>query len=206
MGLYQTWTIGGSGATSSIRVNKMSEQEFVEMIQAGGYVKITSDITLTKPVQIRNSVTLDLNNHNIVMNTDGQDAIWVLTGGSLIIKGQGNVIGRYYSVYAGGNAKVVINSGNYSGIAAAIYAQSTAVVEIKGGTYKVFNDDPKYGSNYALNIKDNSSAKIQVTGGKFYDFNPANCISEGPNTNFVVEGYESIEIKPNVWEIKKAAQ
>ena len=34
-------------------------------------------------------------------------------------------------------------------------------------------------------------------------FNPADNLSEGKNTNFVADGYKSIEVKEGVWEIVK---
>lgn len=182
---------------------QMTEQEFIMLLQQGGNVKLKSNVTLSSPVQIKNSVVLDLNGHNIIMSSEGQDAIWVLTGGELTINGKGNIVGTYYSLYAGGNAKVTINGGNFSGVAAAVYAQSTAVVEINDGKFEAYNEDPNYGPHdYTLNLKDNSNAKILVKGGRFYKFNPADCRSEGLNTNFVVEGYESIQ-DGDWWEVIK---
>ena len=53
-------------------------------------------------------------------------------------------------------------------------------------------------------------SKIVVYGGKFHNFNPADNKSEtaawrdaNPN-QFVAEGYISVEVEPNVWEVKKA--
>ncbi len=209
--MKQTWTIGGGYGLPSIKIKKvvkpeapMTEGEFVALLQQGGEVKLTSDVELSAPVQLRNSVILDLNGNDIIMTAEGQDAIWVLTGGELTINGKGNIVGTYYSLYAGGNAKVIINGGNFSGVAAAIYAQSTAVVEINDGKFEAYNEDPNYGPHdYTLNLKDNSSAKILVKGGEFVGFNPANCKSEGPNTNFVAEGHESIEIESDIWKVIK---
>lgn len=200
-----TVTLGELTSKCTIKVVLSEEQKFIRDLQKGGNVKLTSNITLTTPVSIKNTVILDLNNHDIVVSAEGQDAIWVLTGGNLTINGNGNVIGTYYSLYAGGNAQVVINGGNYVGVGAAIYAQSTAVVEINAGRFEANNEDPNYKPHdYTLNLKDGSSAKILVKGGEFYNFNPADCVSEGPNTNFVVNGYESIETKPGIWEVRKA--
>lgn len=206
--MKQTWTIGGGYGLPSIKIKKtvkpMTEEEFVALLQKGGKVKLTSNVELSAPVQLRNSVVLDLNGNDIIMTAEEQDAIWVLTGGELTINGEGNIVGTYYSLYAGGNAKVTINGGNFSGVAAAIYAQSTAVVEINDGKFQANNEDPNYGPHdYTLNLKDNSSAKILVNGGEFYKFNPADCKSEGPNTNFVVEGHVSIQ-DGDWWKVMEA--
>ena len=44
---------------------------------------------------------------------------------------------------------------------------------------------------------------IEVTGGKFHNFNPADNRSENPKMNFVAEGYESVETQPGVFEVQK---
>lgn len=206
----QNWEIGGRYMLPDFRIKKplveeqLTEEKFVALLQEGGKVKLTSNVVLTKSVQIRNSVVLDLNNHDIIMSSEGQDAIWVLTGGELTIKGKGNIIGTYYSLYAGGNAKVVINGGSFVGVAAAVYAQSTAMVEINGGKFKAYNEDPNYGPHdFTLNLKDGSSANILVKGGEFVNFNPADCKSEGLGTNFVAKGYKSIQTESNIWKVIK---
>ena len=57
----------------------------------------------------------------------------------------------------------------------------------------------------ALNIKDadRKTSSIIVKGGTFYNFNPANNFSEGPNTNFVANGYTSNQIDDNIWIVEK---
>ena len=51
------------------------------------------------------------------------------------------------------------------------------------------------GKTYLLNCKDDAyqagTAKMEVTGGTFYGFDPANNTAEGANTNFVKVGYAS---------------
>ena len=79
-------------------------------------------------------------------------------------------------------------------------------LEILGGNFitvpdagETYDDQGNY--KYTLNLLDmNESAypggiyspsKISVKGGSFTEFDPANCLAEGPNTNFVAEGYGS---------------
>ena len=42
-----------------------------------------------------------------------------------------------------------------------------------------------------VDVPANNYAKINVTGGSFYKFNPADNVSEGAGTNFVSAGYDS---------------
>ena len=50
---------------------------------------------------------------------------------------------------------------------------------------------------WTLNCKDADykagTANIIVKGGRFYKFDPANNNTEGPGTNYVAEGYQSIK-------------
>ena len=62
-----------------------------------------------------------------------------------------------------------------------------------------------YDANYR-----NGTAKIVVTGGKFYDFNPADNSAEGEHTNFLAEGYHvetstvvEEEVEHTVYTVKK---
>ena len=69
-----------------------------------------------------------------------------------------------------------------------IYCEK-GTITIKGGEFKTENDDKRY----LLNCKDANyqagTAKIIVTGGKFWDFDPHDNPAEGEHTNFCAEGY-----------------
>ena len=86
-----------------------------------------------------------------------------------------------------------------------IYASAGGNIKIYGGEFHATErsgDVPGTKNRFsALNLKDKSGSSITVYGGTFYGFNPANNVSEGPNTNFVAEGYESKEISEGVWQV-----
>lgn len=119
-------------------------------------------------------------------------------------------------------------SANNGGGCIAVSVNQGVNLTIKGGTYKVGGDDDnttiyiikafeKYpsivnieGGNFyattngwALNIKDDvrDYAKFNVSGGTFHGFNPADNIAEGEHTNFVVEGYESVDNGDDSWTV-----
>ena len=88
---------------------------------------------------------------------------------------------------------------------------------IKNGTFRVVPDEGEtYDENgnfkYLLNMLDMnpnayaggiySPSSITVEGGRFEKFDPANNLAEGPNTNFVAEGYQSV--KEGDWYIVSA--
>lgn len=144
-------------------------------------------------------------------NTDSY-AFWVKEGADLTIEGDGEIVAQEaeYSmaVWASGG-KVTIKGGkfyNNGDNSDLIYASGNALVEIYGGEFHANENKGAAGTQNAypaLNIKDKdrATAKIVVYGGKFYGFNPANNVSEGPNTNFVAEGYKSVEVETGVWEV-----
>jgi hypothetical protein len=145
-------------------------------------------------------VTLDLGGNTVVAN--GSNGAIQVAGGKATLSGEGNVEAALgddkYSmaVWANGGT-IVINDGIYSnetdGSARGtdlIYVSNGGQVEINGGTFIAASPE------WTLNVKDSDykagKSNIVVKGGKFYQFNPADCNCEGPHTNFVADGYESV--------------
>lgn len=71
------------------------------------------------------------------------------------------------------------------------------VIFVENGTLNIYNGkfrvDGIAEPQFLLNCRDANyragTAKINVYGGKFYGFNPANNTAEGPDTSFIPEGY-----------------
>lgn len=150
------------------------------------------------------------------------NAVWKLNGKTLEVTGtprSGVYLNRYYSnlevngegtIRAEGayglwnnatSGKIVINGGNIEAQTHAVYSEN-GEIEINGGTFKLTNaDTAERDANgnlrFLINCLDKNykagTAKIIVKGGKFYEFDPANNASEGPGTNYVAEGYHSVE-------------
>lgn len=179
----------------------------------GGEFVLNKDVVLMYPIMITKDTTIDLNGYNIINPysfTDESDnslnsyVFWVKSG-KLTIKGNGKIQSSdsQYSmaVWANGG-DVDIYGGSYYNEGRGsdlIYASAGGNVNIYGGEFiackKVGNVAGTANIYTALNIKDRDRDKssIKVYGGKFYKFDPANNLSEGPNTNFVAEGYQSIK-------------
>lgn len=85
-------------------------------------------------------------------------------------------------------------------------------INITEGIFKNLGEDKSFLLNcYDANYK-NGTAKIVVTGGKFYDFDPGNNTAEGPGTSFLAEGYHTeastvVEegVEHTVYTVKKDA-
>ena len=200
---------------------------YKEKINFDGDVVLSFDYTSGMPIIIENNaVKVNLNGKNVIApifsesnglikngNTDSY-AFWVKKGAELTIEGNGDVIAQEadYSMAVWANGGDVIikggnfyNNGNNSDL---IYASAGSTVKIYGGEFHANKNEGASGTKNqypALNIKDKDreTTKIIVYGGVFYGFNPADNVSEGSNTNFVADGYKSIEIEENVWKFVK---
>ena len=104
----------------------------------------------------------------------------------------------------GGNIVINGNEGHFHGAVSAAYALE-GTITINGGTFVA--NGSSYGAQYLLNChdanyNDGKKANIVVKGGSFVGFDPANNAAEGPNTNFVAEGYKSTESN-GTWKVSK---
>ena len=197
-----------------------TEDELVAAVTAGLDVVLANDIALTKTLTFGAvtraaevaEYTLDLNGKTLknANKTGETDVIIVAAGAKLTICGEGVVEavtgGDGYAVISEG--ELVINGGTYkSGVDAnnepnaVVYARGNGKVFVNGGYFP--NDNV---SKYVLNKKDADRATtvIEVRGGKFENFDPANNAAENAGTNFVADGYFSLR-NGNVYEVVELA-
>ena len=182
---------------------KVSTYDELANALAGKYdtIEITEDIDMKGQLEVGRKVTLNLNGKTLSNSADiwddGDSKSWSLISvgenGQLTIKGNGKMLAKESDCYAfdvrdGG--KLTIENGEFVGNVSVVYVNKGSA-EIKGGKYSLLQLSPD--ERYTLNCLDvnykDGSAKIVVTGGEFKNFNPANCLAEGEETNFVAEGY-----------------
>lgn len=114
------------------------------------------------------------------------------------------------AIWAYDDAVVDINGGYFynkqlnPGTSNLIYVMDRAVVNVAGGKFETGMLDAQ-GTSLLLNIYDHdrATAKINITGGQFVNFDPADCVSEGPHTNFVADGYKSTKIGDSYFVTKE---
>lgn len=212
-------TMGGYTGVIESTVNTAAD--LVAKAAQGGAVLLGNDVDADQTVAVPAGKTFSLNlNSSTLSNT--QD-IWVkqpndwslasVRGGNLTITGNGTMKAKENDCYAvdvqdGGH--LVIENGHFVGNIHAVYVQQ-GIAEIKGGTYEVQQKYPQAGKEdeFVLNCYDqnraNGTAKIIVTGGRFINFNPADCWAEGEHTNFVADGYTSVLVNTNpvTYEVMK---
>ena len=203
-------------------VNIKNAESLKALVATGGSAKLAGDIEIDYPLTLSGNtdVVIDLNGHSIVNKTQvngNYTVVFNVTGKShLTINGDGevkaleetsDVDGYRMAIWAYDDAVVDINGGYFynkqlnPGTSNLIYVMDRAVVNVAGGKFETAMLDAQ-GTSLLLNIYDHdrATAKINITGGQFVDFDPADCVSEGPHTNFVADGYVSVK-NGNVWTV-----
>lgn len=170
-------------------------------------VSLVADVTLSSPLNIKKDVTLNLLKGKTLTNkkeNTATDVIIVEKDATLTINGEGTVEAVSgidgYPVIADGT--VIINGGTFitgkdanDEQNAGIYARGNGKVYINGGTFQSET------GKFLVNKKDadRETTIIEIRGGSFYKFDPANNASEGAGTNFVAEGYQSVIDSTGDW-------
>jgi len=169
-------------------------------VAAGGNIKLANDIKLTETLVVNTTVVLDMNGHKLYNDSNIWDEgkgdwslISVRDNGNLTITGNGTLAAKANDCFAAdvydAGAVLTIENGTFIGNVHAIYTYY-GTANIKGGTYSIQQTYHIAGKEYefVLNCYDASreagTAKMNVTGGTFHQFNPANNAAEGMKTNF----------------------
>lgn len=173
-----------------------------------------------KPIIINGvDVTINLNGHTIANTTAVYDPaggiislIAVENGANVTITGNGTVHALEndcYCVDVQNGSMLTIEDGTFIGNITACYVQQGDLV-IEGGDYSIQQlsgpgngDDERFTLNCLdANYKD-GTATIEVSGGTFNKFDPANNLAEGAGTNFCAAGYTT-EQKGDKYTVVKA--
>lgn len=209
-------------------VNIKNAESLKALVATGGSAKLAGDIEIDYPLTLSGNtdVVIDLNGHSIVNKTQVNGnftVVFNVAGKShLTINGDGevkaleetsDVDGYRMAIWAYDDAVVDINGGHFynkqlnPGTSNLIYVMNRAVVNVAGGKFETAMLDAQ-GTSLLLNMQDASraTAKINITGGQFVNFDPADCISEGPHTNFVADGYISVEAEAGVWTVVRGTK
>lgn len=197
------------------------EQSFIQAATVGGNAILANDVEVSKPIVVTKALTLNLNGKKVFNTQDifkrDETRSWSLISvknSALTIKGDGTIHAKENDCYAidvQENGSLTIKQGTYIGNIHTVYV-FTGHANIQGGTFSVQQqyNDPLKAYEFVLNCYDanykSKLASIDVTGGKFVRFNPADCYAEGEHTNFVSEGYQSTKVTDELvtYEVTKA--
>lgn len=137
----------------------------------------------------------DLNGHHATFgdSTRGNFLIRNAAQVDFIDSGEGGRMtnaSNSYGIWSASEGVVVnVYGGTYEAYSHVLYAEKGRI-NVYGGTFKCLSEDKRY----TLNCLDSSftaeTAKITVYGGKFYNYNPAESMSEpGGPVSFLADGY-----------------
>ena len=216
-----TKIVGDIGGAVTYNLPNEAGKSFNTVMNNNGTVKLTDDVTTGRfgpGITAKNNVKLNLNNHNLnvtgLTTSSAQGAIMSRGTQEITIYGKGTIdAGAGICIEANGKDSIINLTGSTT-----VYQTNRPNAELiycYAGTINIVNGTFKNnGSPYLLNCYDanyqDGTAKIVVTGGKFYDFNPADNSAEGEHTSFVPEGYHvetstvvEEEVEHTVYTVKK---
>lgn len=201
-----------------------ADGKLIDMLKKSGIIKLTEDVesnTYTGGITSKNITTLNLNGKTVTTtaNTTTNPSIMVRGTQQFTIQGSGTLNANgHIAIEANGENAVITLGGTAFGRPTYITNREgeliycyLGTINITNGVFRNDNENKKFLLNcYDANYQ-NGTAKIVVTGGKFYDFDPANNASEGEGTSYVPEGYVSVEstetidgVEHTVYTVKKA--
>ena len=187
-----------------------SAAEMKTALATGGIVSVNKDIktdnignTEADRVTISKPTTLNLDAKIISPDNMGNNSInfcaLIVDADTTINAGENGGIDTGvnggYGINVRNGATLTINGGSYYGGGTAVQVQKGTLI-INGGTFACEPFSGSYGYNFLINCIDsaykNGTAKVEIKGGTFVNFNPANCQAEGAGTNFVADGYKVV--------------
>lgn len=199
---------------------------FNNMMKKSGVITLKEDVTTgtyAGGITSKNITTLKLGGKTLTFSGTTTNNPCIMARGTqqLTITGGGTLDAAGRIAIEANGADAVINLGG------TMFGRPTYVTDRSGGelvycylgtiniTEGIFKNNGA-DKTFMLNCYDenyqNGTAKIVVTGGKFYDFDPANNTAEGPGTSYVPEGYESVAstetidgVEHTVYTVKKVS-
>lgn len=109
-----------------------------------------------------------------------------------LVQGTANIYGGYF--HSGNDAKGKASEVIY--LECGAYTTYKSTLNIYGGVFECDGD-----ASHLINCYDAAyrvgNAKVNICGGTFVGFNPADNTAEGEHTNFVAPGYKSVETTYN---------
>ena len=212
-------------AGTTVVVENANEEEMVQLTPAddlaliaasrGGEIVVPAEnLAMDTALYLTKNTTVTLNGTVSVANDTVGDGVFCVKKGTLTINGDGVVNGKSadncdynMAIWADGG-EVVINGGTYTTAGAKAYdpeggRNNNEVIYVKNGGKVTINGGTFIGENpaYTLNSHGTQVGTIEVKGGKFWNYNPANDANDATIT--VATGYKVVASEPdadgNVW-------
>lgn len=166
-------------------------------VAGGAVLNIDGNGTINGPVKSGRSTSALAVRGRAKLNIYGN---LVIDGGSSsagnnaikLVQGTANIYGGYF--HSGNDANGKASEVIY--LECGAYTTYMSTLNIYGGVFECDGD-----ASHLINCYDAAyrvgNAKVNIYGGTFVGFNPADNTAEGEHTNFVAEGYKSVEVTYN---------
>ena len=184
-GVITTDNFPGKNITDAVSVSKKA----VLNIDGNGTINgpVKSDKS-TSALAVRGGAKLNIYGNLVIdggSGSKGNNAI-------KLVEGTANIYGGYF--HSGNDAKG--NASEVIYLECGAYTTYKSTLNIYGGVFECDGD-----ASHLINCYDAAyrvgNAKVNICGGTFVGFNPADNTAEGEHTNFVAPGYKSVATKYN---------
>ena len=192
-------------AGGSITTNNFPDKSLNDAISvSNGVLKLDGDGSIQGPVKtgkstsalaVRNRATLNIYGNLKIEGGSGSMGNNALK----LVQGTANIYGGYFHSGNDENGK----SSEVVYLECGAYTVYKATLNIYGGVFECDGDASHLINCYDAAYK-RGNAKVNIKGGIFVGFNPADNSAEGERTNFVADGYKSVETTYNgkqAWEV-----
>lgn len=181
--VYDLDNINSAGALAALFAN-------------GGSGTLTGDIEMGMfVVPEGKNVVLNLNGKTVTLK-GGSRGHGSKISGNVTIKGDGyfgdptgESVGYMFDLYGSAVLNVEGNATYQCGLSC-VQMSNNSTVNISGGKWIGGSSSGKYWTINKIDA-DKATTSVNITGGKFYKFNPAETPTENPVENWVVDGYKS---------------
>lgn len=185
----------GSGATLTLKngtVTSDKPRSVVQVAKDGNFVMEGGKLISNYNVNNSSAACINVAAGGTASVKGGElQAVNIATWVDGILNIDGGTITSDYNVWVN-NGTVNTTDGELNAESTAVYLYiASSKAYIKGGRFEVTGSDKRYLLNKLDAVR--NDAILEVTGGTFVGFNPADNAAEGAHTNFVAPDYKSVD-------------
>lgn len=185
------------------------ERVLLETLINGGKFTLSTDMKLTAPhflkgtIECRADAVIDLNGYtltyeipsDVTTEEANKYAIFVrvMENASLTFVGEGKVVSDGYIASVNEGGVLNVSEGIFESNSCTLFQSNGGEINIFGGEFKAaeYNGDHRYTVNFIDSKK--QDGLIEISGGRFYKYNPEESLSENPAMNFCADGYWTVQ-------------
>ena len=179
----------------------VKERILLETLINGGVFDLTEDLTITAPTRLKGDAVIRLNDHtltyDIPADKESDDNYVIMTrvenGSTLTFVGEGEVVSEGYIASVNEGGVLNISEGTFESKGCTVFQSNGGEINISGGEFKAAEYDGDH--RYTINFVDSKKQEglIEISGGRFYKYNPSESHSEVPAMDFCKNGYWGVE-------------